>query len=351
MDDIINNYENIIKEKDNIILDLKEKIKKLEETLTQKEKEKENDRNDNLYNNFNIKSKNSINRLNYHKKGVNCLTILNDGRLVSGSSDNSIIIYNNITYEPDLIIKEHNDIIVCITKLSSGILDSCSRDKTIKLFDIKEKNYEILQTLDYHLNWVFKIIELYNNNLVSCSLDENIIFYFKYNSQYQVDYKITTKGSCSSIIQTKENEICYFDHMKDNGTNICFFDLNLKKIKSIISYKNINNHIFRTFNMITKDLLIIGGKNKISIININQYKIVKEIEVQKSNISGFCMLNEKMFLTGDDNGIIRQWKIEGNNLILVSKKEKSHDGVICAFMKLGNGLIASCSFDNSIKIW
>ena len=56
---------------------------------------------------------------------------MNDGRLVSGSDDKSIIIYNKTTYKPDIIIKEHKDYITCITKLSSGILASCSFDKTL----------------------------------------------------------------------------------------------------------------------------------------------------------------------------------------------------------------------------
>ena len=43
-----------------------------------------------------------------------CLTIMNDGRLVSGSADNSIIIYNKTSFNPDLIIKEHKDYVYCI---------------------------------------------------------------------------------------------------------------------------------------------------------------------------------------------------------------------------------------------
>ena len=59
--------------------------------------------------------------------------------------------------------------------------------------------------------------------------------------------------------------------------NIHFFDLNERKIKSSISNINGSGYLC-TFNMITKDLLIIGGKNKISIINVNQYRIIREIE-------------------------------------------------------------------------
>ena len=38
-------------------------------------------------------------------KMVYCLTLLNDGRLVSGSDDSSIIIYNKVTFKETYIIK------------------------------------------------------------------------------------------------------------------------------------------------------------------------------------------------------------------------------------------------------
>ena len=63
------------------------------------------------------------------------------------------------------------------------------------------------------------------------------------------------------------------------------------------------------------------------------------------------MLNKNMILTGDATKTIRQWKIDGDNLILVSKKENSHDNEINVLLNMGNGFIASGSEDNSIKIW
>ena len=185
---------------------------------------------------------------------------------MSGSDDKSIIIYNKTTYKPDIIIKEHKDYITCITKLSSGILASCSFDKTINLFNINGMKYEILQTLNYHSNYVYKIIELKNKNLVSCSEDSSIIFYLKDNNKYKKNYTISTDGECYSIIQTKDNEICYSE---ENDNKICFFDLLERKIEASIS--NIskgNTDAIEWFIMITKNLLLILGKEKISIINI-----------------------------------------------------------------------------------
>ena len=179
-DDLINHIselKEIIKKKD-------EKIKNLENKLKKYIKEENtNEINNNLYNNFNIKLKEyPIHELKFHTNRVLCLNILKDGRLVSGSDDHSIIIYNKNTYKPDLIIKEHSNYVNCIIQLSSGILASCSDDHTIKLFNINGNNYNIIQTLNYHTNYVYKIIELENKQLVSCSYDQSVIFYFKENN-------------------------------------------------------------------------------------------------------------------------------------------------------------------------
>ena len=157
-----NNYEKIIKQKDIVIseqselIKLKnEKIKSLEEELnnikknsnevTKTEVNEKSKDNDNAYADFNLRLRNPSHKLNVHTSYVYSLTMLNDGRLASGSFDNSIIVYNKSTYQPDLIIKEHNSDVYCVTTLSSGILASGSDDKSIKLFKIKGNDYEILQ--------------------------------------------------------------------------------------------------------------------------------------------------------------------------------------------------------------
>ena len=278
--------------------------------------------NNNLYNDFDIELKEPIHKLNYHTGTVLCLTIMNDGRLVSGFVDNSIIIYNKETYKPDLIIREHNALVNYIIQLSSGILASCSNDNTIKLYNIKGNEYEVLQTLNYHTYFINKIIELKNKALVSCSVDNSIIFYIKDNLKYKKDYQISTNGDCSNIIQTKDNEICYYESkIFSNNDTICFYDLLKRKVEASISNIYTCNMI-----MITKDLLLITGWDKISIINVNNYKLLRIIDVPgASRIGGVCMLNQNMLLTGDNAKIIRQWRIEGDNLILVSKKENAHD--------------------------
>jgi len=296
-----------------------------------------------------IENKNPIYTLTNHTDFVLCLCILNDGRLVSGSSDKSIIIYNKNTYKPDLIIKGHKESVYCIIQLSTGELVSCSQDYTIKIYNIKGLKYEVIQTLNNHTNTVYKIIELQNKVLTSCSFDESIIFYKRENKEFKKDYQIETNGPCYSIIQTKDNEICYSER---NNKAICFYEILEGKIKEKIPNINKCNGYAERFIMIREDLLLIPGENQLSIINTNEYKLTRIIDVPNTNyIYGVCLLNKNMLLTGDKSKIIRQWKIDGDNLTLISKIEQAHDKDINVLLNMGNGLIASGSDDYTIKIW
>ena len=84
----------------------------------------------------------------------------------------------------------------------------------------------MIQTLSDHNGWVYKIIEIENKYLVSCSEDKSIIFYLKHNLKYKIDYLISTNGKCYNISQIKENEI-YFS---ENNDKIYFYDINERKI-------------------------------------------------------------------------------------------------------------------------
>ena len=297
-------------------------------------------------NNKNIKLKELMVKLKYHTGHIFCSTLLRDRRFATGSDDNSIMIYNNKTFKPDIIIKEHNSSVNCLTQLNSGILVSCSEDSTIKLYNIKENEYQVIQTLNYHTDLVFKLIELNNNKLVSCSKDNNIIFYYKDNDKYIIDYQFKTNGSNYRLIQTKENEICFAEY-KENSS-LYFYDLFERKIISRIN--NIDNCF--SFTMISKDLLMITGDNKISIININSYNIIRIIYAPNSfYINDTCILNENQLLTCDINKNIIQWKIEGDNLKLISKKENAHDYSIYTLLKIDDRHILSGDSFGYIKIW
>ena len=111
-------------------------------------------------------------------------------------------------------------------------------------------------------------------------------------------------------------------------------DLSIEEIKLLYSVDIFDN----------KELYKLRGKRN------KEYEDL--CKIYNSNlIACTCMLNENMLLTGDYNGLIKQWKIEGDNLNLVSTKESAQKNSIYSLIKIGDGHIASGSSDKSIKIW
>ena len=229
----------------------------------------------------------------------------------------------------------------------SGILCSGSNDKTIKLYNINGNTYNVLQILSYHTEGITKIIELNNNNIVSCAFDNLIIFYYKDNNEYTKEFNIETDGMNGSIIQTKSNEICYFERI---NKALCFFDFQERKNITKINNINLTIYIYDSLLMMSKDLLLVAGNDKLTIININSHRIIRGIDVSGSGfIWSACLLTENIILTSDYNRNIIQWKIQGDNLTLISKKE--NDSPIFTLKKIGNGLIMTGDANGEVKIW
>ena len=351
-DDISNNdYIRTIKELKEQIKDKNNRIKIYEEIFSKQKKIKGlKGLKGILGDSANSIFKNPKHVLQYHTEPIFCSAVLKDGRIATGSKDKEIIVFNNKTFKPDLTIKEHNGVVVNMIELSTGYLASCSEDKTIKIYDVGLKTYKVIQTLKDHTGWVSKIIELKNKQLVSCSKDKTLIFYNrdpKNNSKFKKDYSITTNGWNGPVIQTKDNEICYYESNEDT---ICFYDFIKKKTNKTMS--NITVTAFNSLLMLTKELLLICRYNKITVMNVYTYNIVRSIDVPDSDwISSVIRFNKDQIVTADENKRIILWKIEGDNLRMITKNDKAHDGCIFSLTKLPNGTILSGGLDCSAKIW
>ena len=100
--------------------------------------------------------------------------------------------------------------------------------------------------------------------------------------------------------------------------------MNSKKLKEII---NINRDIYWTPDfllcMIYERCLCVGGADKITLVDVYQKNIIREIKDKGVHI---CLykLNDNILLTRKDSGDITQWKISQNNRNLMFTKEKVH---------------------------
>ena len=103
----------------------------------------------------------------------------NQNILYSGGKDALLKVFNLSLNHTNKIIPAHNYAIYDIIQLNKSIILSCSRDKTIKVWD--KKNMSIISRLDHnsngHKHSVNNIIKYKNDMFFSCSDDGTIILW------------------------------------------------------------------------------------------------------------------------------------------------------------------------------
>ena len=250
---------------------------------------------------FNAITCKQIKILEEHTGWITCLVSLNDGTLVSSSTDRTIKLWNISTGNViKTLINGHNHWINCLTVLNNGILVSGSLDKTIKLWNTHTG--EVIQTLHGHTGWITCLNVLpnssssSNNVLVSCSEDNTIRLWNTNNGQLIKTLK-EEEESILSLLVLNDNKIIT-GHKNDK---IKIWDIN-SNLSEILDNEDIIKN------------------NNISIIN-NNYKEEEEIErlkESKQGVNSLCLLNDDnctLVTSSSNKSNIKFWNYKTGELI------------------------------------
>ena len=83
-----------------------------------------------------------------HDRTIRRLIQLSDGRVISGSQDKTLRIWNIETGECERVLRGHRETVSCLLKLSDGRVISGSEDKTLRIWNVPNKPYIIKRAHD-----------------------------------------------------------------------------------------------------------------------------------------------------------------------------------------------------------
>lgn len=202
-----------------------------------------------------------------------------------------------------------------------------------------------------HNDFILNLLYLPNNQIASCSYDKTIkIWNMKepYEEFFDKNIKIL-KGHTDkvrSLLLVKEKN-CFISASQDQTV----------RMWDISNYQCINvfNKVFcgsiHALYMINDNTLLVGSDyQQIFIVDINQCKIKHIIKCESIKcVSCFVMLRDKVnILCGCDMGKCIVLNI---NTLKYKVVQTNHSDVVFDWLNLNNRNIISCSWDGSIRLW
>lgn len=358
---IISHLNNIIKQKDEIILEKNIYINQLKEEISQLKISINNKMNNNS--NINLSSSkleiNCLSKPPLHiikdEGALYCMLIMKDKRIVVGGGRGELIIYDSKNLSKELTINEHNNCwIVHLFQLKNDYIVSTAYNYGINIIKLSENNtgYNVIQKLNFS-GGMSQTIELQNLQIVTSIYKESKLKLYSLDNQlYKLDCEIDLQSNIRHFLEIKENELAVIKE----GNILDIIDIKKRNVKKRINeIKFTVNDCSDILCLLTNNILAIGGNSVITLIDINYYIKIKEINTESPG-QIYCILkfNEKMIITGDNLGNLKQWVFEEKEKDLIKTnfiKDKAHSNIIRYCLKIDNHLFATCSDDKHLKIW
>ena len=288
-----------------------------------------------------------------HINYIHCILKLQDGRIASSSSDETIKIFNKDNFNLDITLKGHYGGIFNLFQLPNTKLLSASADNTIRLWNLETKKFE--KTFIGHNFTVYKAILLNNNkDICSCSADKTFKIWNLENTK------------CLKTLKGHEGYITAFLEYENNklisvGTDdtVRFWNINLNDdydYENFMIMKKIGN--FQDHNGLLKiknNRVIISGNSDgtIIIVNVKYYQIECRIKVHVGFTNSIIVMDDNTILTSGDDVILKQWDLD--TYIQIGERNNYKINWIISMAQIddknGKKRIVGCTLDNKIHVF
>ena len=292
---------------------------------------------------YNYSSRLKITRTIDYNGNVKGMGFLKDGRFFLVGYERLAIYNDYITYADEPSITIRGLLIESICPLRNGNLAICEVMK-VKIYEIGKDYYKHIVTLTGHTRAVVQVIEVEDGRLFSCSQDKTI----KVWNVEQRNCIATIEGHknfIQSIIKLSADSIVSFDE----GSKVKIW--NQQTYQLITEIQGIRGSDKNAISRITENKIIIGRGNELIIINT----LSLEIKLFKSNDLGIikcvCVLKENQIFLGNTDGKIHCYDPLSDQIIYT---KELYRGTVDCIIKTEDGQLFSAgspSFKSLIYIY
>ena len=271
------------------------------------------------------------------------LCLLSNNTIAASMSDNSVQIFDFAFLRPIIKITEHRDTVSSIAELENNQIVTCSYDKSIRIWKIKN-NAAICEHLNNnaHNSKIIKVITLTNKRFSTCS-DDGVIKIWSSERNYEnLNIFRPSVSKISSFIQFNPHEYLIVASRKE------IIKFNMKEQICESSNTSVSCLYRNSLLQIDKERVILGKVNVIYLVNVNTMEIENTINKEIGYVLSFCLLNKNFAICGCGTGKIGLYNIKENTIEL---KQTEHKNLITSLVALDSNGFISGGLDNMLFHW
>ena len=276
--------------------------------------------------------------IQHDENEIRSLCFLRDGRLVSGG-ENGIVVHNKDSFQSDILIKNVTTLSICVLK--NGNLASCDNGE-INIYEVDGNDYRNIHKLKGHTDWVNKLVELEDGRLCSCSRDKTIKIW---DQKYQCVQTLSGNiGEIKCVIEMNDYIVSATD---DYRKNVKIWNKN--SFQPVRTMQDIYCKWTNSLSKLNENSIILGGTNELFILDVSSFQTKTFQNESLAAIYSVCVLREDRILLGNSFGEIFCYDSLSNK-ILFCQKVHNGGGVIC-MIKSKDDKIFSSTWNKIINVY
>ncbi|CDS02671.1 hypothetical protein LRAMOSA00076 [Lichtheimia ramosa] len=293
----------------------------------------------------------TANILSGHRRNVKCVEFIGEEgqEIVSGSSDNTLRIWGTETGECHAILEGHTSRIWDVSTTTQGdFVASASGDGTVKVWNLRDSLPQCATTLTGHSGDVYSArYHPHQDYIVTGGYDKSVRLY-DINTGAVIK---TFQGHQLAVTKTIFNPLGNLVVSGSKDNTIKFWD-----IVSGLCIRTISSHLGEVtsveMNSSGTYLLSSSKDNSNRLWDVRMVRPIQKLKGHQNTSKNFirsCFADNSLIVGGSEDGVVYIWDQDTGEVL---QKLRGHSGVVYeAAWNAKQGLLASCSDDQTVRVW
>lgn len=278
-------------------------------------------------------------RIETSSQWIAALTLLEDGRLVSGSGDGIVRLWELDEGLESCRLIGHEAPLTSMCVTSDGNIATGSLDATVRVWDVDRELKPVI--LRGHSGPVSAVCSLSDGSLVSGSTDGSVVV-----------WDVSTE-SIDRVLVHDRSQVLAVCRTEDGLVAVSFLDGSLMLLDAatgseVVQFTGHNGPINTICNLPDGRIASGSDDNSIRIWDCSNGQEKKRLDGHLYPVTTLDMLPDGRLASGSWDDMINLWRIDTGELIT---RIEGHSGTVSALCHTDKDTLVSGSWDETIRVW